>query len=274
MHSERRLEGASVSAARIRTWLAERHSLRAEVLVVLALYLVYEVSRGLVVGNAAVALRHARDIARLEQSVHVFVEQNVQEAARSVPGLIGTLGLAYLTLHLTVTAGFLLWAYRRRPRAFPAVRTTLILATALALIGFVLFPTAPPRLAGLGIVDTVSGRHIDLNRGLVSSVYNPIAAVPSLHVTYAVVVGAGLVRYGGRLLSRLIGLAYPPFVLLVIVATGNHFLFDAATGAAVAAVAALIAVVLTRGPTAKPMSAISQRHRPDSNLDSSETLAA
>jgi hypothetical protein len=221
-----------------------------------------------------VALRHARDVARLEQSLHVFVEQNVQEAARSVPGLIGTFGLAYLTLHLAVTAGFLFWTYKHRPRAFPVVRTTLILATALALIGFVLFPTAPPRLAGLGIVDTVSGRHISLDRGLVSSLYNPIAAVPSLHVGYAVVVGGGLVRYGRRLLSRIVGLAYPLFVVLVIVATGNHFFFDAVTGAAVAVLASLIAMALIRAPMAKPVRALPRGNRPDSEAGASGSLAA
>jgi hypothetical protein len=99
-------------------------------------------------------------------------------------------------------------------------------------------------LSGLGIADTVSGGHVDLNEGLVSSLYNPFAAVPSLHVGYALIVGASLARYAPRLVARLAGLAYPPFVLLVIVATGNHFFVDAAAGAAVAGVALLAARLL------------------------------
>jgi PAP2 superfamily len=258
---------------RVRVWLVERHSLAVEALVVLVLYAAYEVSRGLVVGDTSVAIRHAQDVAALERSLHVFVERNVQDAARSVPGLVGTLGFAYLTMHLTVTAGFLVWVHRRRPKAFPFVRTTLVLATAFALIGFVVFPTAPPRLAGIGIIDTVSGRHVDLNRGLVSSVYNPLAAVPSLHAGYAALVGASLVHYGRHLLPRLIGLAYPAFVLLVIVATGNHFFFDAAAGGAVVVLAAAIAALLTRGPTAKP-GTISRLDQPAPSYETSETLAA
>ena len=168
--------------------------------------------------------------------MHVFQEAHVQAAAHAVPGLIDTLGFLYLTLHLAVTGSYLLWLHRRRPAAFPLVRTALLIASGLAVIGYVAFPAAPPRLAGLGIADTISGGHVDLNHGLVSSLYNPFAAVPSMHIGYAVVVGASLARVGDRPLLRLLGVAYPALQLLVIVATGNHFFFDAAAGATIAAV--------------------------------------
>ena len=90
---------------------------------------------------------------------------------------------------------------------------------------------------GLGIVDTVSSGHVDLNKGLVSSLYNPVAAVPSLHMGYALIVGAVLVRFGNRRVVRAAGVTYPLLVLVVIVATGNHFFFDAATGAVVVVLA-------------------------------------
>jgi hypothetical protein len=219
-------------------WLAERHSLGAEAVLVVGLYAVYETSRGLAAGGPGVALHHARMIASLERSLHVFVEANVQHAARALPGLIGTLGLLYLTMHLAVTGTYLLWLHRRRPDAFPLVRTAVLIASGLALIGYMAFPTAPPRLAALGIADTISGDHVDLNHGLLSSLYNPFAAVPSMHVAYAVIVGASLVRHGARPALRAAGGLYPALVVLVIVATGNHFLFDAAAGVLVAAVAA------------------------------------
>jgi len=234
------------SAARAaREWLSVRHSLRAEAIAVLALYAGYEATRGLVVGDPSYAIRHAHEVASLEQSLHLFFERRVQAAAHAVPGLVGTLGVAYLTLHLATTAAFLLWLYRRRPAAYPLIRTTLFLASALALAGYILFPTAPPRLAGIGIADTISGPHINLNRGLVSSLYNPFAAIPSMHIGYAVVVGGGLLCYGGRLAARLAGVLYPLFVLLTIVATGNHFLLDAVVGAAVAGLAMCGALVLS-----------------------------
>jgi membrane-associated phospholipid phosphatase len=114
----------------------------------------------------------------------------------------------------------------------------------LALIGYLAFPAAPPRLADLGIADTISNGLLDLNTGLISALYNPFAAVPSMHVGYAVVVGASMLHYGERRTLRALGVLYPVLVLLVIVATGNHFFLDAAVGAVVAGVAALAATAL------------------------------
>jgi hypothetical protein len=234
------------TAARLRDRLSTRHSLPIELAFILGLYAVYEGTRGLVAGDERVALSHARDVISLERSLHIFVEGPIQHAALAVPGLIGTLGVAYLTLHLSVTGGLLLWLHRSRPAAYPFVRTTLLLASALAVIGYLVFPTAPPRLSNVGILDAVSSRHVDLNAGLVSSLYNPYAAVPSMHVGYALIVGASIARYAPHLITRLAGLAYPPLVLLVIVATGNHFFVDAAAGAAVVGVALLAARLLVR----------------------------
>ena len=231
-------------------WLRARHAPLVELAGALAVYGLFETSRGLVVGDLAGAVRHAHLIAGLERSLHVFVEADVQHAAGTVPGLLGALGLLYLTLHLTATVGCLAWLHRRRPTAFPLVRTALLLASALALVGYLLFPAAPPRLAALGVADTISRGGMDMNHGLVSSLYNPFAAFPSVHITYAVIVGAAVFRYGSRPAVRALGALYPLFVLLEIVATGNHFFVDAAGGAAVAAVALAGAVAACRRGTA------------------------
>jgi hypothetical protein len=234
------------SFGRLGSWLSVRHSLRTEAAAALTLYGLYELARGLVVADRAQADAHAHRLVALERSLHLFVESNLQRAVQTLPGLTSLLGVAYLTLHLAVTAGVLLWLHRRHPDGFPFVRTALLLASGLALVGFLAYPTAPPRLAGVGILDTVSGRQVDLNRGLVSSLYNPYAAVPSMHVGYALIVAAALLRHGRHLLVRAIGALYPSFVLLVIVATGNHFFHDAAAGALVAVLAAALAALLTR----------------------------
>jgi len=236
------------SFGRLGAWLSVRHSLRMEAAVALTLYGLYELARDLVAADRAQADAHAHRLVALERSLHLFAEANVQRAVQNLPGLTSLLGVAYLTLHLAVTVGVLLWLHRRRPNAFPFVRTALLLASGLALVGFLLYPTAPPRLAGVGIFDTVSGRQVDLNRGLVSSLYNPYAAVPSMHIGYALIVAVALLRHGRHLPVRAIGALYPPFVVLVIVATGNHFFLDAATGALVAGLAAALAARLTRRP--------------------------
>jgi PAP2 superfamily len=254
---------AASTTVRLRRWLSVRHSLGLEAALVLSLYGVYELARGLVVGNTTKADRHAEQLVAVERSLHLFVEGRVQHAVDALPGLAGLLGIAYLTLHLAVTAVVLLWLNRRRPAAFPFVRTTLLVASALALVGFLAYPAAPPRLAGIGIADTVSSGHVDLNHGLVSSLYNPYAAVPSMHFGYAFIVATSLLRYGGGRLVRTVGAVYPAFVLLVVVATGNHFFLDAAAGALVAGLAMAAASLLTRpavrtAPIAFPMREVTE----------------
>lgn len=226
-------------------WPAERHSLAGELAAVLVLYALYESTRGLVAGDRAVAVDHARSIAALERSLHVFGEAQVQAAARAVPGLLGTLGALYLTLHLTATGLYLLWLHRRRPGAYPVVRNALLAASGLALVGFLAYPTAPPRLAAVGIADAISHGHLDLNHGLVSALYNPYAAVPSMHVGYAAIVGGSLYLHGGRRSLRALAVLYPALQLLVIVATGNHFFLDAAAGAGVALVSFPLALAVS-----------------------------
>jgi PAP2 superfamily len=235
---------AALHAAR--RWFSRRHTAAAEAGLILGFYAGYETTRGVVAGARQPAIHRANEILSLERTLHLFAEPQVQRLARHIPGLLGTLDVAYLTLHLTATSALLLWLYRRRPAAFPLVRTTLIIASVLSLIGFLAFPTAPPRMAASGLSDTVSHGAVNLNHGLISSLYNPYAAIPSMHAGYALIVGAALTRYGRRALLRFAGVLYPPFVLLVIVATGNHFFFDAATGALVAATSALFALPLTR----------------------------
>ena len=259
------------TASRLRKWVSVRHFLRGEAATVLVMYGLYELARGLVVGDTAEAHRHGLQLVALERSLHLFREANVQHAAHALPGLTSLLGTAYLTLHLAVTAGVLLWLHQRRPTAFPVVRTTLLLASGLALVGFLLYPTAPPRLAGIGIADTVSNGHVDLNHGLVSSLYNPYAAVPSMHIGYALIVAASLLRHARHPLVRTLGALYPLFVLLVVVATGNHFFFDAAAGALVAGLAAMGAALLTPRVTPSRINELPTRPEP---LPAFEELAA
>jgi hypothetical protein len=208
-----------------------------EAVLLAGLYLAGELARGIARGGAPTAEAHAATIVRLERSLHVSGEAAIQHAVGQVGGLPTLLGYAYVSLHLAGTVAVLAWVYRRRRDEYARLRNTLALASGLAIAGYALFPTAPPRLAGIGIEDTVSRlTAVDLHSTLVSSLYNPYAAVPSVHIVFSVIVGATLVRLARRPLWRVLGVLYPVFVLFVIVATGNHFFFDAAAGAAVAAI--------------------------------------
>jgi hypothetical protein len=109
------------------------------------------------------------------------------------------------------------------------------------------FPTAPPRLAGVGLEDTLRQlSNIDIGSPTSSSFSNPVAAVPSLHAGWAVGVGAGLVLFARPLLWRAVGVLYPLAVVLTIVVTGNHFIFDAITGVVVMALGFWLSEALLR----------------------------
>ncbi len=216
------------------------------------LYAIYDSARGVVVGGAATAIRNARTVAGIERSLHVFVEPSIQAALTHVPGLVTLFGFGYATFHLGVTGAVLLWLYYRRPGVFARVRTLLVVTTLLALIGFAFFPVAPPRLAGVGIADTLNIGRATVESGVLHWLYNPYAAVPSLHMAFAVIAGGSVVAFARHRAVRLVGLGYPVFVAAEVLATGNHFLFDVVTGVAVVAVAAVLTLRLrheTVGPT-------------------------
>lgn len=215
----------------VRSWLAQPHSGAGEIAGLAVLYGLYEVVRGVGGEDYSAAFANTRDIVELEQQLGVFAEQGIQRAAESVHLLPALLGLAYVTLHFLGTALALVWVHRRHRASFPIVRTTLIASTAFALAGYVLYPAAPPRLADLGFSDTVSAATgLNLSSDLLGSFYNPIAAVPSLHFGYAVIVGVAVAALAGRAWVRALGWLYPLAMLAIIVATGNHFFLDAAAG--------------------------------------------
>ena len=148
-----------------------------------------------------------------------------------MPDLISALNVFYFVGHFLLTGIFFLWLYHRSREGFRSFRDGFLAATALALVIHWLYPTAPPRLAGVGLEDTLlmfSG--IDIGSPTSSALSNPVAAVPSLHAAYALGVGIGMIRYGRSHLARLAGAVYPPLVVLTIVVTGNHFLLDAVAG--------------------------------------------
>jgi len=230
--------GRPARVRRPRFSLRIAHGWKIELLLIAGLYFGSELSRGLADGSAETARSHAHDVVAVERATGVFHEHAVQTAAHSVAGLPTLLGYSYVTLHMLVTGFVLFWAYRRRPEIYAMLRTALIAASAIAVTVYWFFPTAPPRLSGLGISDTVSSAtSVDLGSHSLASFYNPYAAVPSMHIGFAVLAAVTVMRLTRRPLLRAAATVYPLFVLLVIVATGNHFFFDAAAGAVVALVA-------------------------------------
>jgi membrane-associated phospholipid phosphatase len=207
----------------------------------------YEAIRRLLAPSWPAAVAHGRAIEALERHAHVDWERPLQHAFLRAPNLVQGADDFYLAGHFLLTGAFLCWLYRRSRSGFGRYRDALLAATALALLVHWRFPTAPPRLAGIGVVDTLrrfSG--IDIGSTHASSYYDPVAAVPSLHAAYALAVGVGLVRHGRRVRARLAGAAYPPLVVLTTIVTGNHFLLDALAGFAVLGAGVAVAAIARR----------------------------
>ncbi len=196
---------------------------------------VYQLSRAFVVGDAGDAVRNAWEIIDIEKASGLFFETSVQRWMLDNLHLTQFLNHFYVWAHLPVTAAFFVWLYRTRREAYPFVRNAFFVANGVALAVFVVYPVAPPRLmTSEGFIDTlsiISG--IDLHAGSLSGWFNPFAAVPSMHFAYALMIGVVAATLLRRWPIKLLVLTYPLLVFVAIVGTANHYVLDAAAGAAV-----------------------------------------
>jgi PAP2 superfamily protein len=222
-------------------------AVRQLLLFVLA-YAVYQVVRGVVNGEQGVALANAQHVIHLERSLGAFFEPGLQQALLNHHWLIELANFFYLNCHFALTGGFLVWLYVKRNENFYFVRNMFLVAMGLALVGYALYPTAPPRMVtGAGFTDTISTfTHTDQDSSIASFLVNPYAAVPSMHIAFALMIGVPGFVLARSAAARAWWSGYPMLVLFVIVVTANHFWFDAAAGAAVASAAAVAATQLGR----------------------------
>jgi hypothetical protein len=192
--------------------------------------------------NWSAAMANAQKVATLERGLNFAWEQSLQRAFLGAPELIEAMNVFYFVGHFVLTAIFFIWLYHRSRDGFRSFRNGFLAATAIAVFIHWQFPTAPPRLlTSLGIEDTLRViSNIDIGSPKESAFSNPVAAVPSLHAGWAVGVGVGLMRYARQMFLRVLGAIYPLAVILTIVVTGNHFIFDALAGIAVLAAGFLV----------------------------------
>src|ERR1035437_10363691 len=184
-------------------------------------YLAYRLVRGLVEHNANVAFAHARDLISLERTLHPFVEPSIQAWASGSHAVMLGASWLYVNAQTSVTIAALLYLYLRHNRNFYFVRNMFMIAMAIALVGYTVFPTAPPRfMPEWGFIDSVSdftGVHISHASASASAVFNPYAAVPSMHVAFALMIGWPLARLTRNRVVRVLWLFYPLLMTFVIV---------------------------------------------------------
>jgi membrane-associated phospholipid phosphatase len=216
-----------------------------QILLFCGAYWVYRLVRGIVDGHTAVAFEHARQVIRLEHHLGFFVEPSVQTWATAHTWLIDVASWMYLNSHFTVTTCTLAFIYLFRNEHFYFVRNMFMVAMGIALVGYLLYPTAPPRmLPDWGFTDSVSDFTGVNDSGSANLLVNPYAAVPSMHVGFALMLAVPMVRMARHRWAKALWVVYPVVVTFVVVSTGNHYIFDAITGVLTAAVSAVAAQAL------------------------------
>jgi hypothetical protein len=215
-----------------------RDALR-QFLILLACYAVYDVARILVRGHEAVAMANALAIINAEKALHIYVEPFVQTMASHVHVLVEFMDWFYSSVHLPATMLILVWIYLYRHETFAFFRNVFLTMNLLAIAMFAMLPVAPPRLVPTsGVVDTLFLYSTTSYRsGVLSFVTNQYAALPSLHIGYALFLSLTVYLLTSNRLARVLAIIYPLIVLSAIIITGNHYVLDAIAGAVVLGVA-------------------------------------
>ncbi|MBK5110154.1 MAG: phosphatase PAP2 family protein [Thermoleophilia bacterium] len=213
----------------------------------LALYLFadtsYELARGFADGRASVAFANGERIMDVERSSGTFFEPALQAATLPAQSLIDLANYIYLNSQFTIALGFLIWLYLFRNEQYYFFRNMFFVSLSLALVGYIGFPTAPPRMfPEYGFVDTINA-HSSINHDSTWAklLINPFAAVPSMHCAVALMIGATGFSVCRNKIARAFWAFWPLVVTWVVVVTANHYWLDAALGWMVAGLSFLIA---------------------------------
>ncbi|MET7294871.1 phosphatase PAP2 family protein [Streptomyces griseoloalbus] len=204
-----------------------------EILLIAVSYWTYSLVRNAVPEQRTEALRNADWIWRLEHQLGTAFEESVNHAVNSVTWLVVGMNYYYATLHFVVTLGVLVWLYRSHPGRYAATRLVLFTTTGIALVGYYLYPLAPPRLMnGQDFIDTVLVHETwgSMASGDLKNMSNQYAAMPSMHIGWSVWCGLTILALATVPWVRVLGAVYPVATLVVIVATANHFWLDAVGG--------------------------------------------
>ncbi|WDO08619.1 phosphatase PAP2 family protein [Streptomyces murinus] len=200
----------------------------------------------------ATAEHHGRMVFDTERFLHIDIEHWLNHTVAGIGWLRDFFDFYYESFHFVLPLTVLAVLYWRRPVDYRWARTSLGFATFLALIGFWLFPLAPPRLMpGLGFIDTVHGAQ-DLahpDYGAMTALTNQYAAMPSLHFGWSLWCGVVIVVLAPKWWMKALGLLHPLCTISAILATANHWVLDAVGGAVVVTAGFALSYVV-QGPRA------------------------
>jgi membrane-associated phospholipid phosphatase len=214
-------------------------------------YLAYQVGRVVGAGSLAEGTDNAREIVSLQQALGIDWELGVQRAVEEHGIVMPFWNGLYLASQVLVVPLSLILVWFMARRGYAEFRNQVALVWVAAVVWFTVQPVAPPRHSGIGLADTVTTQTpLSLDSDFARAFYNPVAAMPSVHVAMAVIVGVALWRLGRFRGHRLLAVAHPVLVSVAVVVTGNHFVLDVLAGLAVGALAVGVALLLRVPPAA------------------------
>ena len=210
--------------------------------------LVYYLVRGAVSDRANEAFQRARDILDLEQRLWLDWETAIHEAILSSGALIDFANGTYFWGHMPLLIVLAVWLWRSHRATWRTFRNALLISAAVGMVSYYLFPTAPPRLMPeLGYIDTLALRAAPAYQAQEVGLFvNPYAALPSLHVGWALLAGLAVWQTSTHPFMRAFAVAIPLSQSWAVVATANHWTLDAFAGIAVCAAAWLLVMLINR----------------------------
>ncbi|HLF77685.1 MAG TPA: phosphatase PAP2 family protein [Dehalococcoidia bacterium] len=221
----------------------------AELALVALAFLLYFVVRANVIDRPDLASENARYIVDVERTLGIFVERDWQEAVLESSLAVRFFNFVYFWLDFPLIAAAGVWLYFHRRPEYTFTRDAILFSGAMALISYSLYPVAPPRLLPeAGIIDTLQVfNNLSYQAQSMSFFVNPFAAMPSLHVGWAVLLAVGVVRaYPQSKLVLLVAVLHPLTQTVSTVVTGNHYFLDGAGGLVAAALGLSFAVLMQR----------------------------
>jgi hypothetical protein len=213
---------------------------------VLLLVFIYFGVRGLTVGSTADAVAHAHDIMALEERLHIDVETALQAPAGRYDAVVTISNWVYIWGHWPSIIVTMLWLAMRHSDVFRRLRDAMMLSGAVGMVIFATYPVAPPRLAGLGMIDTVSENSQAYRVLQPPAFVNQYAAMPSLHAGWDLLIGISIVTVSSTVTMRIIGYAMPTLMAVAVVLTANHYIIDVIAGVLLVLVAHVAALALER----------------------------
>jgi membrane-associated phospholipid phosphatase len=225
-----------------------------QIVVITAAIAAYFLVRGATDSAAAEALRNAHKLVSFERALGIYHEPGLQHALASAELVRTAFNWVYIWGHWPVVVVTLLWLARRNPDVFRRTRNAMMLSGGIGMVLFAAFPVAPPRLADLGMADTVTLTS-HAYRVLQPTVFtNQFAAMPSLHAGWNLLIGLAIIAAARRPLMRLVGALLPMLMVASVILTANHYIVDVLAGTALTSVCWILV------PRLRPLADAAREH--------------